>query len=264
MAPAPLPRFGAVLRALRVIGTLCPLLLGTCPSALVVAGGVHLWRALLSPVCLPHFVWSSRSRCSNWLTCRCGAFLHPGGCRSQIYWAAARGTWRPAENQAHCVCRWPLRRQGRWACCVSYPFGAPQWACPWQVPPASVLDSVRCDEVACLDPLTDASGFTVPSVFRWGTQPVHRGCFVWTPKTPLSGRRTARPCPARVILCVLFLAGSGRRASRARFRALHLSFGRFALLLCWAPFRVWLPLLGVCLAADSVSLQGPEPSLLGS
>ena len=32
-------------RALRVCGTWRPLLLGTCPCALVVAGGVPLWRA---------------------------------------------------------------------------------------------------------------------------------------------------------------------------------------------------------------------------
>ena len=46
---------------------------------------------------------------------------------------------------------------------------------------------------------------------------MHRGCFVWTPTPPLSGRRTPRPGPARVCLCVLFLAGSGGPASRARF-----------------------------------------------
>ena len=51
----------------------------------------------------------------------------PGGCCPRLYWVAARGTWRPAENRALCACRWPLPRQGRWARSSSYPFGAPRW-----------------------------------------------------------------------------------------------------------------------------------------
>ena len=51
---------------------------------------------------------------------------------------------------------------------------------------------------------------------------MHRGCFVWTPTPPLAGRRSPRPGPARVCSCVLFLAGSGAPASRARFGAPHL------------------------------------------
>ena len=53
-------------------------------------------------------------------SCRRGAFTHPGGCRPRLYWLAARGTWRPAENRALCACRWPLPRQGRWARSASY------------------------------------------------------------------------------------------------------------------------------------------------
>ena len=30
-----------------------------------------------------------------------------------LYWVAARGRRRPAENRAHCACRWPPPRQGR-------------------------------------------------------------------------------------------------------------------------------------------------------
>ena len=51
--------------------------------------------------------------------------------------------------------------------------------------------------------------FPVPSVLRRGTRPLHRGCFVWTPTPPLLGRRTPRPGPARVCVCVPCLAGSG-------------------------------------------------------
>ena len=52
---------------------------------------------------------------------------------------------------------------------------------------------------------------------------MHQGCFVWTPTPPLAGRRTPPPGPARVCVCLLFLAGSGGPASRARSGAAHLS-----------------------------------------
>ena len=71
---------------------------------------------------------------------------------------------------------------------------------------------------------------------------MHQACFVWTPTPPLSSRRTPRQGPARVCLCVLLAAGSGRPASRTRCGAPHLSFGRFVLLLCLAPSGLRLPL----------------------
>ena len=61
---------------------------------------------------------------------------------------------------------------------------------------------------------------------------MHRRCFVWTPTPPLSGPRTPRPGPARVCVCVPCLAGWGRPASRARFGAPHVSFGRSWFALC--------------------------------
>ena len=90
--------------------------------------------------------------------------------------------------------------------------------------------------------------FPVPSVFRWGTQSVHRGCFVWTPTPPLSGRRTPRLGPARVCVCVPFLAGSGGPDSRARSGAPHLSFSRFWCALClFGPLGLGLPCLWLLL-----------------
>ena len=148
-----------VVRACRVRGTRWPLWLGTCPCAVVVAGGVPLCRASLPRVGAPLLVRSGRSGCSGRLSRRRGAFPQPGGCRPRLYWVAARGTWRPAENRTHCACRWPLPRQARWALSASYPFGAPRWGCPWRVPPASVLGCVRCGGLACVDLVTDASGF---------------------------------------------------------------------------------------------------------
>ena len=129
-----------VMRALRVCGTLRPLLLRTCPCALVRAGGVPLWRAPW-----PHVVRrASSGPVALGAPVGRGAFPHPGGLRPRLYRVAVRGTRRPAENGAHCVCRWPPPRQGRWARSASYPFGAPRWGCSWRVPPASVLGCVRC------------------------------------------------------------------------------------------------------------------------
>ena len=147
-----------VVRASRVRGTRSPLWLGTCPRAVVVAGGVPLWRASWPRVGAPLPVRSGRSRCSGRLSRRRGAFLHPGGCRPRLYWVAARGTWRPAENRAHCACRWPLPRQGRWARSASYLFGAPRWGCYWRVPSASVSGCVRCSGLACGDPVMGSTG----------------------------------------------------------------------------------------------------------
>ena len=71
---------------------------------------------------------------------------------------------------------------------------------------------------------------------------MHHGFSSRMPTPRLSGQRTARPGPARVCLCVLFLAGSGGPASWARSRAPHVSFGRVVLLLFWATSGLGLPL----------------------
>ena len=99
---------------------------------------------LVAPRGAPRLVWSGRSRCSGRLSRRRGAFPHPGGLHPRLYWAAAGGTGRPAENRAPCACCWPPPRRGRSARSASYPFGAPRWGCPWRVPPALVLGCVRC------------------------------------------------------------------------------------------------------------------------
>ena len=99
---------------------------------------------LVAPRAAPRLVRSGCSQCSDRLSRFRGAFLHPGGLRPRLYWVAARGTRRLAENRAHCACRWPLPRQGRWARYASYPFGAQRWGCPWRDPPASVSGCMRC------------------------------------------------------------------------------------------------------------------------
>ena len=221
------PGWVCVVRALRVCGTRWPLLLGTCPCALVVAGGLPLWRAswprvlrrassgpvaLGAPVGFPDAVVP---------------FLSPGGLRPRLYWVAARGTRRPAENRAHCACRWPPPRQGRWARSALYLFGAPRWGCPWRVPLASVLGCVRC------------GGWRV-----W-TRSLTRPVFAYRPSFEGGlGRCTGavscgrRHLPLRVVcLCSSVLAGSGSPASRAHSGAPHLFLWPLCLSLLLGPLR---------------------------
>ena len=210
-----------VVRASRVRDTRWPMWLGTCPHAVVVAGGVPLWRASWPRVGAPRLVRSGRSRCSGRLSRRRGAFPHPGGCRPQLYWVAARGTWRPAENRALCACRWPLPRQWGWARSALYPFGAPRWGCPWRGPPALVLGCLRCGGLACVDPVTDASGLPYRPSFDgglgWCTGAV--SCGRRHLPFRVGGRHARVP---RVCVCVLLVAGSGGPASRAPSGAPHL------------------------------------------
>ena len=151
---------------------------------------------------------------------------------------------------------------------ASYPFGAPQWGCPLRVPQASVLGCVRCGGFACVNPVTDASGFPYRLSCDRGPRPVHRGCFVWTPTPPLLGRRTPRLGPARVCVCVPCLARSGGPASRARFGAPHLSFGRSWFALCLfgplragvAPFVVVVGFFFSCFFSPSAPRSAPVVS----
>ena len=77
---------------------------------------------------------------------------------------------------------------------------------------------------------------------------MHRGCFVWTPKPPLAGRRTPRPGPVRVCVCSSFLAGSGGPASRALFGAPPLFLWPLCLSALLGPLRAWVaPFLVLCL-----------------
>ena len=121
---------------------------GPCCRYLSVCPGCGRRRTSLACLVAPRgatrLVRSGRSWCSGWLSRRRGAFSQPRVLRPRLYWVAARGTRRPAENRAHCACRWPPLRQGRWARSASYPLGGPRWGCPWWVPPALVLGCVRC------------------------------------------------------------------------------------------------------------------------
>ena len=177
----------------RVCGTRWPLPLGTCPCAVVVAGDVPLWRALWPRVVAPRLVRSGRSRCSGRLSCCRCALSPPGGCRPRLYWVAARGTWRPAENRALCPCRKPLPRQGPWAGIVpGGSLGLRYWAACAAVV-LCVWTSSLTHPVSCTVFLSTVDSAGAPGLFRW------------TPTPPPSGRRTPRPGSAPV--CVRALLG---------------------------------------------------------
>ena len=130
------------------------------------------------------------------------------------------GTWRPADNRAHCACCWPLARQGCWACSASYFLGPPRWGCPWLVAPASVLVCLHCGGWACADPVTHESG--VPYC------PSFDGSLGQYPRTVSCGR-------GRLHFWV------GGQHARVRFGARRLPSNCLVLLLCSAPSALGLP-----------------------
>ena len=81
------------------------------------------------------------------------------------------------------------------------PVQGPRWGCPWRVPAASVLGCVCCGSSACVDPVTDASGFPYRPSFDGGlsrcTGAVSCGCRHLP--SQVGGRHARVPC---VCVCV--------------------------------------------------------------
>ena len=144
LAPVPVPRFVACYARCPELRHPVAVVAWQLSVCLVCGRRRASLACLVAPRGVPRLVWSGRSRSSGRLSRRRGAFSHPGGLRPQLYWVAARGRRRSAENRAHCACRWPPPRQGSWAHYASYSSGALRTCCPWWVPPASVLGCVRC------------------------------------------------------------------------------------------------------------------------
>ena len=165
---------------------------------------------LVDPRGAPRLVWSGRSGCSGRLSRRQGAFPHPRGLRTRLYRVTVQGTRRPAENRAHCACRWPEPRQGCWARSASYPLGASRWGCPWRVPPASVFGCVRCGgwRVWIRSLMRPVSCTVCRSTGDLAGAP---GYFVWTPTPSLSGSVDDTP-GSRVCARVLVLPRQVRPA----------------------------------------------------
>ena len=147
-----------VVRASQVCGTCWPLLLGTCPRALVVVGGVSLPRASRPHVGAPRLFWSTRSRCSGRLSRRLAAFLHPGGFGPRIYWADARDMEAGREPGSLCL---PLATAE--AAAVGslrvVPVRGPAMGLSLAGPSGVGLGLRALRWFACLDPVTDASVF---------------------------------------------------------------------------------------------------------
>ena len=241
--------------------------LGTCSCAVVrcvlcvlsgfVAPGGHCG---LAPVCVP-WLWpaaclSGVPRGPAWCAAprpvrslsglrsafrRRGAFPHPGGLGPRLYWAAARGTRRPAENRAHCACRWP----------PVVPVQGPAMGLSLAGPSGAGLGLRALRWLACVDPVTDASGFP----YRWSFDRGLGRC-TWAVSCgrrhlPLRvrGRHARVPC-----VCACARPSRPGRAGRPPGRVLvrlTFSFGRFVFPLCWPPPGWGCPCFGPFFALTS-------------
>ena len=195
---------------------------------------------LVAPRSAPRLVRCGRSRCSGRLSRRRGAFPHPGGLRPRLYWVAARGTRRPAENRAHCACRWPLPWLGRSLRVV--PVRGPAMGLSLAGPSGVGLGLRALRWLACVDPVTDTSGFPY--------RPSFDGGLGWCTGAVSCGRRhlplRVGGRHARVLrMCACARPSWPGRAGRPPGHVLvrlTLSLGRFVFLLCSAPSGLGLPL----------------------
>ena len=159
LAPCPVPRF--VVCCARFLGSRHPV--AVVAWHLSSCRGCGRRRASLACLVAPR--WCTAPRPVRSLSVLRSAFPSPWclppprGLSPPALLGGCAGHVEAGREPGSCACRWPLPRQGRWALSASYPFGAPRWGYPWRVPPASVLGCVRCGGLACVDPITDASGF---------------------------------------------------------------------------------------------------------
>ena len=136
--------------AARVCGTRWPLLLGTRPCALVVAGGVPLWHAW----------WPRVVRCASSGPVALGPqvgfpdavvpFPCPGACAPGFPWWLRKTRGVPAAGPGRGRGAGLAPRRTRWGPAMGLPL----------VGPSGVGLGLRALRwFACLDPVTDASGF---------------------------------------------------------------------------------------------------------
>ena len=132
-----------------------PSLLGICVCAVDMAGGVPLWRASWSRVGALRLVRSCRSRCSGRLSRRCGAFPHPGGLRPGF-----TGQHRGPCGEPISMCRLLAAAEAAALAflCVGHVWG-PKMELSLAGPTGAGLGLRALRWFACVDPVTDASGF---------------------------------------------------------------------------------------------------------
>ena len=236
-----------VVRALRVCGTRRPSLLGTCPCALVVAGGVPLWRAswprvvrrassgpvaLGAPVGFPDAVvpfptpgacapgFTGRLRGARGGRPRTGLIVPAAGPRRGR--GAGLGPRRTRSGPRDGVVPGGSLRRRSWAACAAV-VGV--WTRSLTRP---VSRTVRRST-------GDSAG--APGLFRVDAD------------TSPCGSGAPRPGPVRVCVCVLFLAGSGGPASRARSGAPHLFLWPLCLSALLGPLRAGVALFSFAAVA---------------
>ena len=206
---------------------------------------------LVAPRGAPRLVRSGRSRCSGRLSRRRGAFPHPGSLRPRLYWAAARGTRRPAENRAHCACRWLPPRQGRWALRV-VPVRGPAMGLSLAGPSGVGLGLRALRWLACADPVTDASGFPYRPSFDGGLGRCTGAVSCGRRHLPLrvGGRHARVPC---VFACACFPGRVGRAGLPGAFWCAS-PFPLAALSFCfaWPPPGWGCPSLFRCCCLSSL------------
>ena len=213
-----------VLRASRVRGNRWPLWLGTCPRAVVVAGGVLLaclvaprWCAAPRPVRSLSVLWSAFP--SLWCLPPAWGLSPPallGGCAGNVEAGREPGSLclplAPAEARALGTLRVVPVRGPALALSLAGPSGFGVW-----------LRALRL--FACVDPVTDRSGFPYRPSFDGGLGRCTGAASCGCRHLPfLVGGRHARV--PRVYVCLLLLAGSSGPASRPVLVRLTFSCGR--------------------------------------
>ena len=198
-----------VVRALRVCGTRRPLLLGTCPCALVVAGAVPLWRAssprvvrrassglvaLGAPVGFPAAVVP---------------FPIPGACAPGFTgWLRGARGGRPRTGLI--VLPPAPAEAGTLSSLRVVPVRGPALGLSLAGPSGVGLGLRALRWLACVDPVTDVSGFPYPLSFDgelgWCTGAVSCGC-----RQSPCGSEDATP-GSRACVPVLVRPGRGGRA----------------------------------------------------
>ena len=190
-----------VVRASGVRGTRWSLWLGTRPRA-VVSG-----RQRASLACLVVRRWCAAPRPVRSLLVLRSAFPSPwclppprglsppaplGGCTGHV--EAGR------EPDSLCLLLAPAEARALGALRV-VPVLGPRWGCCWRVPLALNLGCVRCGGLACVDPVTDASGFPYRPSFDGGLGPCTGAVSCGRRHLPFRVRGMPRSGPARVSVC---------------------------------------------------------------
>ena len=207
--------------------------------------GSGRWRASLACLVAPRGALrlgrSGRCRCSGRLSLRLRAFPHNQDLRPRLYWAAARGTRRRAENRAHCACRWPPPRRGALGSFCVVPVWGPVMGLSLVGPSGVGLGLRALWWWACVDPVTDASGFPYRPSFDGGLGRSTGAVLCGRRHLPLrvGGRHAWVPC-----VCAFagpsWLGGAGRPPGRVLAR---LTLPLAALSFCFArPSRLGLTL----------------------